>query len=296
MVGKRSMTVCGVIALASFAMLRMILSTRTLDKPLPHFGSRPFRQLTDFQCSLSPSKTVFKKVDLLSQPSVAIIGTAKGGTTDAFELLVQGLGFIEPDRKELGHMVDPKMEVKNQIRLRYLRKLNHPCTAGDRTTHWIFRCVENTEALTVEASMSYLEQKHVPQRFETLSPGTKIIVMLREPLERAASLFNHWNVRGERYLLDRTLEECANIFLDWVDSPEGSSQMSALHRAHDIQSMRDAYNEFMSVRHSTELHIFFGFLYPFQLSNWLVDFVKPGKLLVLDSHLYYSLNRGDALS
>jgi hypothetical protein len=112
-------------------------------------------------------------------PSVLIIGAQKSGTTSLFKYLVQHPDVLPPLIKEV-HYFD----------FHYLRGVK-----------WYRRHFPYSHqlrgSLTLDASPYYLVHPLVPQRVLQLLPQVKLIALLRNPVDRALSHYQH-EVRGGR--------------------------------------------------------------------------------------------------
>jgi Sulfotransferase domain len=113
-------------------------------------------------------------------PSVLIIGAQKGGTTSLFNYLVQHPDVLPPFGKEI-HYFD--LHYARGVRwYRGRFPYNHRLRGG---------------ALTLDASPYYLVHPLAPERAADLLPGARLIALLRNPIERALSHYQH-EVRGQR--------------------------------------------------------------------------------------------------
>jgi Sulfotransferase domain len=113
-------------------------------------------------------------------PSALIIGAQKGGTTSLFSYLLEHPRVLPPLTKEV-HYFD-----FNYARgLRWYRG-NFPYAHRLRGG-----------SLTLEGSPYYLVHPLVPARVAQLLPGIKLIAVLRNPVDRALSHYQH-EVRGGR--------------------------------------------------------------------------------------------------
>ncbi len=105
-------------------------------------------------------------------PQFLIIGAQRCGTTSLFLYLSQHPAVAPPSQKEI-HYFD----------LYY-----------DKGSDWYaqqFPAVISVASVTGEASPYYLFHPHVPLRVRTLLPDVKLIVLLRNPSDRAYSHFHH---------------------------------------------------------------------------------------------------------
>lgn len=113
-------------------------------------------------------------------PSVLIIGAQKGGTTSLFTYLAQHPDVLPPLTKEV-HYFDFNYSRGTEWyrgRFPYSHRLRHG-------------------SLTLDASPYYLVHPLVPQRAAQLLPKVKLVALLRNPVERAHSHYQH-EVRGGR--------------------------------------------------------------------------------------------------
>lgn len=109
-----------------------------------------------------------------------IVGAPKAGTTAPFVYLEQQPSIFLPAIKE-PHYFSPLSAKELQ--------LEHTRTADDYLR--LFAAARDTQ-LTGEASTAYLRAPEAPERIRQQVPDAKIIIMLREPGERA---FSHYLMR-----------------------------------------------------------------------------------------------------
>ncbi|MFD1678000.1 sulfotransferase family protein [Alicyclobacillus fodiniaquatilis] len=128
------------------------------------------------------------------KPNFFIIGAAKSGTTSLFHYIQQHPDVFMSDVKEPHYFCSPDFPERFQgvgdegfsdqtIRTRQ-RYLN------------LFRGVKN-ERVIGEASVYYLVYPNVAQRIKDFNPNAKMIVILRNPVERAFSAYMH-TIRDNR--------------------------------------------------------------------------------------------------
>lgn len=113
-------------------------------------------------------------------PSALIIGAQKGGTTSLFSYLLQHPDVLPPFRKEVHYF-----DLHYRAGVRWYRghfPYSHRLRGG---------------SITLEASPYYLVHPLVPQRVAQLLPNVKLIALLRNPVDRALSHYQH-EVRGGR--------------------------------------------------------------------------------------------------
>jgi hypothetical protein len=112
-------------------------------------------------------------------PSLLIIGAQRSGTTSLFNYLVRHPRILPPFGKEI-HYFDHNYD-------RGVRWYRGRFPYSDRLR----------DALTLDASPYYLVHPLVPQRAAQLLPGVKLVALLRNPIDRALSHYQH-EVRGGR--------------------------------------------------------------------------------------------------
>ncbi|MBA2458078.1 MAG: sulfotransferase domain-containing protein [Gemmatimonadales bacterium] len=124
-------------------------------------------------------------------PSALIIGAQKAGTTSLFNYLVRHPDVLPPRGKEI-HYFD----------LHY-----------DRGVRWYrgrfpYEYRLRGGALTLDASPYYMVHPLAPERAARLLPDAKLVALLRNPVDRAFSHFQH-EVRGGRETLsfDEAIEK-----------------------------------------------------------------------------------------
>ncbi|MGL5796372.1 MAG: sulfotransferase domain-containing protein, partial [Waterburya sp.] len=102
-------------------------------------------------------------------PDFIIIGAGKSGTTSLYKYLEYHPQILLPNKKEL------RFFDKNFI-------LGHEWYLAQFPT-----LTDQSQGLTGEASPSYLFMPHAAQRIKDFAPNIKLIVMLRNPVERFIS-------------------------------------------------------------------------------------------------------------
>jgi hypothetical protein len=116
-------------------------------------------------------------------PSALIIGAQKSGTTSLFNYLVRHPDVLPSLRKEV-HYFD----------FNYDRGLNW------YRAHFPYTHQLRGGTLTLDASPYYQVHPLVPQRAAELLPDVKLVALLRNPVDRALSHYQH-EVRGGRETL-----------------------------------------------------------------------------------------------
>jgi hypothetical protein len=146
---------------------------------------------------------IFRRLTRVARvlPDFLIVGVVKGGTTSFFWNLCQHAQVQAPFLKEI-----------NYFNQRYDKGLNWyrahfplgPILSGRVTNNFI----------TGEATVRYLYSSYVPERVASVMPSAKILMLLRNPIDRAYSQFQ-MSVREGHEL--RTMEEVAQTELAFLE-------------------------------------------------------------------------------
>ena len=110
------------------------------------------------------------------EPSFLIIGSQKCGTTSLYEYLIQHPNVIAASKKEI-HFFSSNYDKG------YEWYKGHFSGTED------FR--KKTDMITGEATPYYILHPHSPVRIKKTLPDVKLIVILRDPVERAFSHYKH---------------------------------------------------------------------------------------------------------
>jgi hypothetical protein len=111
------------------------------------------------------------------RPVFFIVGVQKAGTTSLFSYLVETAGVVAPLRKEV-HFFD-----LNYARGSAWYEAHFPSTSTAAS-----RC-------SGEATPNYIFHPKAIERLKTYAPDARVIVCLRDPIERA---FSHWRFNVQR--------------------------------------------------------------------------------------------------
>lgn len=133
-------------------------------------------------------------------PSVVIIGAAKGGTSDVYGQLAlmqhsdaAGMAaaehFVEPVGKEGGLLIaDGTHQMHNRHVRTYMEYLRHPCAAAPVLSECMYHNASARGMLTIDATTSYMFRPLAPLTLRSLSPTSKVVAMLRDPVDMVHSL------------------------------------------------------------------------------------------------------------
>jgi len=123
-------------------------------------------------------------------PSFVIIGAAKAGTTSLYGWLTQHPCVMAASQKEV-HYFDYNYYRGEDWYRRHFPLASELDALTAQRGQW---------CLTGEASPSYISHQWAPQRLAALLPDTKLLVMLRNPIERSYSQFQMSRREGEEPL------------------------------------------------------------------------------------------------
>lgn len=133
-------------------------------------------------------------------PNLFLVGAAKAGTTSLYQELARHPAIYMSPMKE-PHFF-------SRIRPSPERQAFFPHVTDEDEYLALFKGA-TTEELLGEASTSYLWDEHAAERIKAVVPEARILIMLRDPVERAYS--QYWNDVREgierRSFLDALLEE-----------------------------------------------------------------------------------------
>lgn len=193
-------------------------------------------------------------------PDFLIIGTQRGGTTSLYNYLADHPCIGAASIKEV-HFFDSAHFKQGEIWYR-----------GHFPTVWQKYATERGQKqkfLTGESSPYYLFHPHTAKRVATLLPQVKLIVMLRNPVDRAYSHYYHEIAGGHEKL--PTFE----------DAIEGEEE-----RLRGEQEKMLADEQYHSYNHRHYSYLARG-RYIEQLPAWLDLFVKE-QVLILKSEDFYA--------
>lgn len=121
-------------------------------------------------------------------PSFLIIGAMKCGTSSLYHYLTQHPRVIEASKKEVHYF-----DFNNELGIPWYRS-HFPKESS----------LKPINAITGEASPEYMYHPRAASQCHLLLPNAKIIVMVRDPVERSFSQYSHYKRFGEEHL---TFEE-----------------------------------------------------------------------------------------
>lgn len=131
--------------------------------------------------------------DKLTMPDFLIIGAMKAGTTSLYQYLKKH-PLVDPPIKKEVHYFDYGSNYKQG--LDWYRG-NFPALSNTKPGH-----------ITGEASPTYLPFSYIPKRVFEVMPKAKLLVILRNPVDRAYSHYHHSVRKGRQSL---TFEEAIGL-------------------------------------------------------------------------------------
>lgn len=128
------------------------------------------------------------------EPKFMIIGSMRCGTTSLYEYLTQHPMFIPAIKKEV-------------------KFFNFNFESGKSWYQAHFPAIaDHTNYLTGEASPDYLYYPYIAKKIAALFPKMKLILMLRNPVDRSISQYYHWLKVGAEYRpLETVIESELNL-------------------------------------------------------------------------------------
>jgi len=191
-------------------------------------------------------------------PDYVIIGAPRCGTTSLYNYLAQH-PFVAPAFRKEVHFFD----LNYNKGLSWYRA-NFPTVLSAR----LFEQKHGRPLLTGEASPYYLFHPHAPRRIRQHLPGAKLIVLLRNPIERA---YSHYNLARKLGLEDLSFEE-------------GLKKESERLEGEVSKMLRDEFYLSKSHRHHSYLQ---KGIYADQLKTWF-DLFPREQILILKSEDLFS--------
>jgi len=191
-------------------------------------------------------------------PNFLILGAARSGTTSLYQYLTEHPSIIPGVGKEI-YFFDKKFQNGfNWYKSFFPTKLKMSITENK----------QKTKCLTGEATPRYLHYPHAPKRVFELLPNIKLIVLLRNPTDRAYSHYQMEVSSGNEKL---TFEEA-------IEKEE--------ERTKDIMKKMQNDENFYSVDFYRKSYLTRG-IYLEQLQRWFKFFPRE-KFLILKSEDLYS--------
>jgi len=189
-------------------------------------------------------------------PNFLIIGTAKAGTTSLYEYLIKHPCIIPAIGKEIYFFDKEYSKGTNWYKSFF------------PTTHQKPKSNEcNEKFITGEATPRYLFHPHAPRRVKELLPNVKLIVLLRNPVDRA---YSHYQMEVRH----------GNEKLSFEEAIEAEQS-----RVSDDMEKMEKDENFYSVKFYRCSYLTRG-IYVDQLKRWLEYFPREQFLILESEDLY----------
>jgi len=137
-------------------------------------------KLNPYRLSIDPGFFRVLTGMIRTLPNFLIIGAAKCGTTSLYDYLVQHPCIFSASRKEIGFFDD-------YFNMGLFWYRTHFPTSFKK---FLKKLTGKQNFLTGEASANYLFHPHAAKRIFNTIPSVKLIVLLRNPVDRAYSFYN----------------------------------------------------------------------------------------------------------
>lgn len=191
-------------------------------------------------------ENVFRKITshFRMLPDFLIIGAQKAGTTSLYNYIVQHPDVVEAHQKEVMFFDE-----------NYFKGIN-----------WYksFFPINITKKITGEATVYYLYHPLVPKRVYNAIPSVKLIVLLRNPVDRAYSHYHQQHRRG------------------WEDMSFEDATKEEEKRLDGEEEKINANPDYVSYNHKTFSYLDRG-IYVDQIERWFKFFPKE-QFLILDTN------------
>jgi len=192
------------------------------------------------------------------KPSYLIIGTQKGGTTSLYNYLVRHSQIRPALHKEV-HYFDLHF-----VKPIYWYLAHYPIAIRQR----FFNVNKSQMRITGEATPYYLFHPFSSQRVAKCFPKMKLICMLRNPIDRAYSHFNHNKRKGRE---NRSFEEAVSVELEKLP----------------VETKKVLKDNFYYSRDHRHFSYVSRGIYIDQLKNWH-QYFKEKQLLVIRSEDFFN--------
>ena len=193
-------------------------------------------------------------------PDFLIIGAQKGGTTSLYNYLQTHPCIRSAERKEV-HFFDRRSNLHKGL----MWYRGHFPTRVERS---VARHLGQRSFWTGEATPEYLFLPHIPQQVVKVLPQTKLIVLLRNPVDRAYSQYQHAVVQGHE---TRSFAEAIN------------AQQASLVEEQAKILCDEEYEPYTYMQHCYLLRS----IYIDQLQRWM-DLFPREQFLILKSEAFYA--------
>lgn len=194
-------------------------------------------------------------------PDFIIIGARKCGTTFLYSNLVRQRGFLPAQKKEVEFFDKFYGKGPDWYRAHF------PTTVAMGAAGLI----RGRPAITGESSPLYLFHPRAPERVQAVVPGARLIVLLRNPVDRA---YAHYKHQARRHIGAATFEEALEAEAIFERS-QAAEELRLLMTRDDYVSIPRQVLSYLS-----------GGVYVSQLQGWFARF-RADRILVIQSEEMY---------
>lgn len=223
----------------------------------------PSRSVTRGRCRSLIRKTVYERFRLVTAPArslpyFVVIGAQKAGTSSLYAYLAKHPSVLPASRKEIHYFDSPAFaEGENWYRAHF------PLDSVRKA----LGIIRGAPVITGEASPYYLTHPATPKRMYQLVPDAKLIVMVRNPVDRALSHYQHQFRKGRESL----------SFGEAISAEEGRLAGERRRMVDDEYYYSRDYWGFSYLTRGR---------YAEQLEHWFSVF-PPNQFLILDSEDFF---------
>jgi len=154
----------------------------------------------------------------LNAPQFIIVGAQKAGTTSLYHYLARHPDVIPPAHKEI-HYFDLNSEKRiDWYRMHFARYFKENASQNENR--------KATSIITGEASPYYLFHPNVPRRLASLLPNAKILILLRNPVDRA---YSHYQMAKRYGVESLSFEKAIEAEPDRLSGVEEQMARDPLH-------------------------------------------------------------------
>lgn len=196
-------------------------------------------------------------------PNFFIVGVSKGGTTSLYNYLQGITGIFLPIRKE-SHYFSRKILPQNHSE-RPIRNKSEYLKLFEKASD---------KSIIVDASATHLSDPDAPKLIHEVSPKAKILISIRNPIERAYSAYlMHWsNGTIKKTFLERILYELNHK----IDLSKPNIRLPAGFYYEDVKRYSEVFG-----KENLKIIIF---------ENWIKDPKKTIEEILKFVNLNYKLN------
>ncbi len=222
--------------------------------------------IRDLTLALNPKFLEQELSDEVIKPDFFIIGVGKGGTSSLYRYVIRHPQILQPLKKEMIFFSD-----------------YFDYGIDWYLAHFPPALVQDKSFMTLDASPAYLVHPHAPERLVQTFPNAKLIIILRNPVERSISAAYSGGQLKSRETRNLSsffdFEKAINSELQFLENFN-----SSILTKDDIQEI--IYGKKITKTIKTTKYLLSG-LYIFFIEKWMSLFPKE-QFLILRSEDFYS--------